>query len=104
MFLALASLLLVSSANAQLSGDWPPVEKVPPSKAEWTSKLISGTQIPNIPPTANGTLVWDTTGEIVSCVGNPKHWALTYDDGPRYVEFLRGGCANVSQVPVPRLL
>ncbi len=86
MILAAASFLLFSSASAQqLSGEWPPVEKVTPANADWTAKLLSGAQIPNLPVTAAGNPVWDTSDEIVSCVGNPSHWALTYDDGPRFV-------------------
>ena len=81
-----AAILFISATSAQkLSGSWPPGFQVPATNVDWTSKLLSGAQIPNLPVTTNGSSVWDTSLEIVGCKGHPDYWALTYDDGPGYL-------------------
>jgi len=82
------------NVEAQLKGQYPPVDKAPPPVAEWTA-LVDQSKIPKAPvktPTTQCAATdefctWTCTtctrpeSDVVSC---PKknEWALTYDDGP----------------------
>ncbi len=70
----------IANAMQQFPGDWP--TGMPPINTDWTGKLLDGASIPNLPVTTAGNPVWDTSDQVVSCIGNPNYWAITYDDGP----------------------
>ena len=74
---------IIGSAAQIAPADWPTGSAAPiTGNPVWTRDLLQGSTIPNIPLNANISLTWDTTGMVISCQGNPNHWALTYDDGP----------------------
>ncbi len=75
-------LFAVSAYAQQLPGNWPASFQAPATNASWTDAILAGQSIPALPVTAEGTTIWDTTGEYVACIGNPNYWSLTYDDGP----------------------
>lgn len=93
--IALLTLSLTTlNVEAQLKGNYPPVDQPPPPVAEWTA-LVDQSKLPKAPirpvgspcPPTDEFCVWSCTtctrpeSDVVSC---PKknEWALTYDDGP----------------------
>ncbi|CAI2174868.1 9709_t:CDS:2, partial [Funneliformis geosporum] len=94
-FLALS--LLTVTTNAQLEGQWPEVDKPPPTNESWTS-LVDMSKVPNAPLSkgendcpanaANDKFCkWSCTectrnnSDIVVCPSKTD-WGLSFDDGP----------------------
>ncbi|CAB4375904.1 unnamed protein product [Rhizophagus irregularis] len=88
-------LSFLAFVNAQLPGNWPPVDKPPPVNDEWT-KLVDMSQVPKAPiskvagdcgATDNfcnwscTTCVRTNTTDIIQCPGKTD-WGLSFDDGP----------------------
>jgi len=88
-------LSFLTFVNAQLPGNWPPVDKPPPVNDEWT-KLVDMTKVPNAPISKKtgdcgnidnfcnwscSNCVRTNTTDIIQCPGNAD-WGLSFDDGP----------------------
>ncbi|RIA92074.1 Carbohydrate Esterase Family 4 protein [Glomus cerebriforme] len=84
---------LTFTINAQLAGQWPPVDKPPPPNADWT-KLVDQTKVPAIAQSKNendcsakgDVCNWSCTNcvrttDIIQCP-NKYDWGLSFDDGP----------------------
>ncbi|GES85586.1 carbohydrate esterase family 4 protein [Rhizophagus clarus] len=90
----LALFTTTLNVEAQLQGNYPPLDTPPPPVASWTA-LVDQTKLPNAPIRPPGTpcpptdefCVWSCTTctrpDIdFSFCPNKGDWALTYDDGP----------------------
>ncbi|GBB87236.1 hypothetical protein RclHR1_13690002 [Rhizophagus clarus] len=100
LFSVISIFLLVLSTTtlnveAQLQGNYPPLDTPPPPVASWTA-LVDQTKLPKAPvrtaveapcPTTDKFCVWTCTTctrpdtDFTFCP-NKGDWALTYDDGP----------------------
>lgn len=81
-FIQMMLLLLLVFRKTFQQTQWPAVDKVPPENSEWTSTVLQGLSIPNLPLSPKGTGLKSSNlkSDYHTCLGGV--WAFTYDDGP----------------------